>query len=109
MSARLASTLSMLSKTFGVRAGGSTREAVTACLDSAALFKLPDLAYGYGELEPTISGEIMQLHHSKHHQAYINNLKVGPLVRGARAARVARARAKAVDAHARLEAVASRP
>ena len=34
---------------------------------------LPDLAYDYGELEPTISGEIMELHHSKHHQTYVNN------------------------------------
>jgi len=35
--------------------------------------KLPDLPYGYGELQPFISGEIMELHHKKHHQAYINN------------------------------------
>ncbi|KAG6548468.1 hypothetical protein Mapa_009956 [Marchantia paleacea] len=34
-------------------------------------YTLPDLPYGYGELEPAISGDIMQLHHSKHHQAYI--------------------------------------
>jgi Fe-Mn family superoxide dismutase len=25
-------------------------------------------------LEPTINAEIMRLHHSKHHQAYVNNL-----------------------------------
>nr|CAR82600.1 mitochondrial manganese superoxide dismutase [Cyanagraea praedator] len=37
---------------------------------------LPDLPYDYGALEPTISAEIMQLHHSKHHQTYINNLNV---------------------------------
>ncbi|CAH1438817.1 unnamed protein product [Lactuca virosa] len=36
-------------------------------------FTLPDLAYDYGALEPVISGEIMQLHHQKHHQAYITN------------------------------------
>ncbi|CBJ48355.1 Destroys superoxide radical to produce hydrogen peroxide [Ectocarpus siliculosus] len=35
---------------------------------------LPDLTYDYGELEPAISGEIMKIHHTKHHQAYINNL-----------------------------------
>ncbi|GER38338.1 superoxide dismutase [Striga asiatica] len=34
---------------------------------------LPDLSYDYGALEPAISGEIMQLHHQKHHQAYITN------------------------------------
>nr|ACB54690.2 mitochondrial manganese superoxide dismutase [Dimocarpus longan]ACM17484.2 manganese superoxide dismutase [Dimocarpus longan]ADK70384.2 mitochondrial manganese superoxide dismutase [Dimocarpus longan] len=34
---------------------------------------LPDLQYDYGALEPAISGEIMQLHHQKHHQAYVTN------------------------------------
>ena len=29
---------------------------------------LPDLPYDYSALEPVISGEIMELHHSKHHQ-----------------------------------------
>ena len=32
---------------------------------------LPDLAYDYAALEPSISGTIMELHHSKHHQAYV--------------------------------------
>lgn len=36
-------------------------------------FSLPDLAYDYGALEPAISGDIMQLHHQKHHQTYITN------------------------------------
>jgi len=39
-----------------------------------ASYKLPDMPYGYNELEPVISGEIMELHHKKHHQAYVNNL-----------------------------------
>ncbi|RWW59242.1 hypothetical protein BHE74_00033836 [Ensete ventricosum] len=34
---------------------------------------LPDLPYDYGALEPAISGEIMRLHHQKHHQAYVTN------------------------------------
>lgn len=34
---------------------------------------LPDLPYDYGELQPVISGEIMQLHHAKHHAAYVAN------------------------------------
>jgi len=37
---------------------------------------LPDLPYDYNALEPVISAEIMQLHHSKHHAAYVNNLNV---------------------------------
>ncbi|UCR89723.1 superoxide dismutase [Mycetocola spongiae] len=36
-----------------------------------AIYTLPDLGYDYGALEPAISGRIMELHHSKHHQAYV--------------------------------------
>jgi Fe-Mn family superoxide dismutase len=39
-----------------------------------AEYSLPDLPYDYGALEPHIAGEIMQLHHSKHHQTYVNGL-----------------------------------
>ena len=44
----------------------------------AARFKhtLPDLPYDYDALEPFISAEIMQLHHSKHHATYVNNLNI---------------------------------
>jgi Fe-Mn family superoxide dismutase len=34
-------------------------------------YTLPDLPYDYGALEPHISGAIMELHHSKHHAAYV--------------------------------------
>ncbi|MFZ9744175.1 MAG: superoxide dismutase [Aquiluna sp.] len=34
-------------------------------------YKLPDLNYDYSALEPHISARIMELHHSKHHQAYV--------------------------------------
>lgn len=37
---------------------------------------LPDLPYDYNALEPVISAEIMQLHHSKHHATYVNNLNM---------------------------------
>ncbi|MBS3178879.1 MULTISPECIES: superoxide dismutase [unclassified Pseudoclavibacter] len=34
-------------------------------------YTLPDLAYDYSALAPSISGEIMELHHSKHHATYV--------------------------------------
>lgn len=37
---------------------------------------LPELPYDYKALEPIISAEIMELHHSKHHATYVNNLNV---------------------------------
>lgn len=39
-----------------------------SALFSVPSFKLPDLSYDYGALEPFISGEIMRIHHTKHHQ-----------------------------------------
>lgn len=38
------------------------------------LFKLPKLNYSYEALEPHIDQVTMETHHSKHHQAYIDNL-----------------------------------
>ncbi len=38
------------------------------------MYKLPDLPYDFGELEPVIAAEIMNLHYTKHHQGYVNNL-----------------------------------
>ncbi len=35
-------------------------------------YKLPDLPYGYKDLEPYISEEQLKLHHDKHHQAYVD-------------------------------------
>ncbi|MBX3093519.1 MAG: superoxide dismutase [Cryobacterium sp.] len=36
-----------------------------------AEYTLPELTYDYAALEPSISGRIMELHHSKHHNAYV--------------------------------------
>ena len=34
-------------------------------------YSLPDLPYDYGALEPHLSGQIIELHHDKHHAAYV--------------------------------------
>ena len=37
-------------------------------------FELPKLPYAYNALEPHIDAQTMEIHHSKHHQAYVTNL-----------------------------------
>ena len=37
-------------------------------------YELPSLPYGYDALEPTIDARTMEIHHGKHHQAYVDNL-----------------------------------
>jgi Fe-Mn family superoxide dismutase len=37
-------------------------------------FELPKLNYSYDALEPTIDAKTMEIHHTKHHQAYVDNL-----------------------------------
>ena len=36
-------------------------------------FTLPDLPYDYAALEPTIDARTMEIHHGKHHNAYVDN------------------------------------
>lgn len=37
-------------------------------------FTLPELPYAYDALEPTIDADTMNIHHTKHHNAYVTNL-----------------------------------
>jgi Fe-Mn family superoxide dismutase len=37
-------------------------------------FVLPELGYAYNALEAAIDAQTMEIHHSKHHAAYVNNL-----------------------------------
>lgn len=37
-------------------------------------FEIPKLTYDYNSLEPHIDARTMEIHHSKHHQAYVTNL-----------------------------------
>ena len=39
-----------------------------------ANYILPELEFDYGALEPHISARIMELHHAKHHAAYVKNV-----------------------------------
>ena len=52
----------------------STARAVALRSGARTKFTLPALSYDYGALEPVISGQIMEIHHSKHHNTYVTNL-----------------------------------
>uniref|UniRef100_A0A182J8E3 Superoxide dismutase n=1 Tax=Anopheles atroparvus TaxID=41427 RepID=A0A182J8E3_ANOAO len=52
----------------------STAKNCSAVLGCRNKHTLPDLPYDFGALEPVICREIMELHHQKHHNAYVTNL-----------------------------------
>src|SRR6266404_3801770 len=54
--------------------------------DSSMAFTVPPLPYSFDALEPYIDAKTMEIHHDKHHGAYVTNLN------------------KALDGHADLQA-----
>ncbi|MDQ1084410.1 Fe-Mn family superoxide dismutase [Microbacterium proteolyticum] len=54
------------------RHGEEVSAAPDSEVENMAKYTLPELPYDYSALEPHISATIMELHHSKHHQTYVN-------------------------------------
>ena len=66
----------MLAGKFLLRGNSVAAASSIGLMCSRNQHSLPKLPYDYKALEPTISGDIMELHHCKHHATYVNNLNV---------------------------------
>lgn len=58
---------------FGVVASGILRKFSTTAQPLVKV-TLPELKFNYSALEPVLSSKLLEIHHKKHHQAYVNNL-----------------------------------
>jgi superoxide dismutase, Fe-Mn family len=59
---------------FGLMSGKAIANSSSDIFSAADPFSLPALPYAYNALEPFIDAQTMEIHHSKHHQAYVTNL-----------------------------------
>lgn len=58
----------------GLRIGGNAAFADEFLLQETDAFKLPPLPYAFDALEPHIDKLTMEIHHDRHHKAYVDNL-----------------------------------
>lgn len=58
----------------GIHAAQGSINKILALAPQASGFELPPLGYSYDALEPYIDSTTMQIHHDKHHQAYVTKL-----------------------------------
>jgi superoxide dismutase, Fe-Mn family len=57
------------------QAGGGGNQVASTALRRASMtrYVLPDLPYDYSALEPQLSARVMELHHDRHHRAYVES------------------------------------
>jgi len=70
---RIAS-LAAISQVVPMALAQENKGATAAAAGGGAPFKLPPLGYDFAALEPHIDAQTMQIHHDKHHEAYVKNL-----------------------------------
>jgi len=67
--------LKILGTTVAATSLGLSRAVADAAPASSLGWELPPLGYGYDAREPHIDARTMEIHYTKHHQAYITNAK----------------------------------